>query len=132
MLKGFRRLTGLNLLSFATQLNVNNETFCDLVQWLLKSLRQKESQVAHYSDNIEGCGESVLTEIRIEFFKIINMILVRIKTNRDNDTLIYLLNSLIWNYQGNDLNMLSEFNIIEVIKVGDGDPTHPISLNWGK
>ena len=39
MLKGYRRLTGLKLLSFVTQKNIALETFCDLIQWLMKALR---------------------------------------------------------------------------------------------
>ena len=43
-----------------------------------------------------------------------------------------LLNALIWNYKGEDLNYLAKFDILEVIQHGDGSRMHPISLAWGK
>ena len=132
MLKGYRRLSGIKLLSFAIEKNLDIDTFCDLIQWLLKSLRDKEGQIAHYSDNIQGCGESIMNQICNDFFNIIKMILVRIKTSQNKKDLIYLLSALYWNYQGNDLAKLSELDIIQVIRTGNGDPTHLIPLHWGK
>ena len=39
MMKGLRRSAGLNLLSFAMQINVDRKVFLDLLQWFLTSLR---------------------------------------------------------------------------------------------
>lgn len=132
MIKGLRRCAGLNLLSFAIQLNLNSETFLDLLQWFLTSLRENKHQVAHYSDEISGCGDSVLSAIRTEFFKIIKIVIAKIKQSRETETLIQLLNALIWNYKGIDMSYLAEFDLIGTLQSGDGDKTHPIWLSWGK
>ena len=79
MVRGLRRSAGLNLLSFAAQLNLGDETFLDLLQWFLTSLRENKYQVAHYTDGISGCGDSVLSVIRKEFFKIIKVVIHRIR-----------------------------------------------------
>ena len=39
MMKGLRRSAGLNLLSFAMQMNVDDMIFLDLLQWFVTSLR---------------------------------------------------------------------------------------------
>ena len=43
-----------------------------------------------------------------------------------------LLNALIWNYKGSDMNYLAEYDLIGVLQRGDGDRTHPVWLSWGK
>ena len=43
-----------------------------------------------------------------------------------------MLNSLIWNYQGEDLKYLAKFDVLTVLQQGDGGRTHPIRLSWGK
>ena len=64
MMKGLRRSAGLDLISFGIGLNVGAGTFMDLLQWFTTSLRGNQHRVAHYSDNIYGCGDSVLAAIR--------------------------------------------------------------------
>ena len=64
MIKGLRRSAGLELLSFAIDTNIGIGTFFDILQWFLTSMRGNKQIVAHYSDGIEGCGDSVLNAIR--------------------------------------------------------------------
>ena len=88
--------------------------------------------MAHYTDNISGCGDSVVASISKEFFRILRRIIVMVKASRCPKTVGLLLDALIWNYKGNDLNHLAKFNIIEVLRNGDGERLHPIALHWGK
>ena len=64
MLKGLRRSAGLDLISFAIQTNIGFGTFVDILQWFLTSLRFNSHNVAHYTDKISGCGDSVISAIR--------------------------------------------------------------------
>lgn len=98
MIKGLRRSAGLNLISFAIKCNIGLGTFLDIKQWFLTSLRQNRNVVAHYSDKIQGCGDSVLAAIRSQFFKIIKVIISRIKTCRSESHISAMLRALIWNY----------------------------------
>ena len=91
MIKGLRRSAGLELLSFAAQTNVGIGTFFDILQWFLTSLRANKQQVAHYSDDIAGCGDSVLSAIRKQFFKVIKTIIVKAKQTRDEKHLLVLI-----------------------------------------
>ena len=78
MIKGLRRSAGLDLISFAIKMNLGMGTFLDIMQWFLTSLRANRHKVAHYSDKITGCGDSVLASIRKQFFKIIKVIIMKI------------------------------------------------------
>lgn len=100
MIKGLRRSAGLNLISFGVSKNIEPETFFDLLQWFLTSVRANKQSVAHYTDGISGCGDSIIDSIRKEFFKIIKAVITMIKTTRDTARLSELLNSLVWNYKG--------------------------------
>ena len=81
MVKGLRRSTGLNLLSFTIQLNLSQETFNDTLQWFLTLMRANKHNVAHYTDDISGCGDEVLAAIRKEFFKVIKAVVTKIKSS---------------------------------------------------
>lgn len=132
MIRGLRRSAGLELLSFAIQTNIGMGTFFDILQWFLTSLRDNKMQVAHYSDKIHGCGDSVLNAIRRQFFKVIKSVIVKAKETRDEKNLIMLLNALIWNYKGSDLSYLAECDIVGMLVKGDGGRMHPIAMSWGK
>lgn len=88
--------------------------------------------MAHYSDDISGCGDSVLSAIRAQFFKVIKVIITKIKEIRDKNFLIHMLDALIWNYNGADLEYLAKYDVFGVLEKGDGGRTHPIALAWGK
>ena len=68
MMKGLRRSAGLNLLNFAMQMDIGKLVFLDLLQWFTATLRANRDEVAHYTDNITGCGDSVVAAISKEFF----------------------------------------------------------------
>ena len=131
-MKGLRRSAGLNLLNFAMQMDLERWVFMDLLQWFVTSLRANRDQVAHYTDNITGCGDSVVAAIGKEFFQIIKQVVLKIKRGKEFQIIKGLLGALIWNYRGNDMKYLAKFNIIDVIQRGDGDRMHPIRLAWGK
>ena len=131
-MKGLRRSAGLNLLNFAMQMDLNKWVFMDLLQWFVTSLRANLDEVAHYTDNITGCGESVIAAISKEFFQIIKQVVAKLKSCREFILIKVLLGALIWNYRGNDMKYLASFNIIDVIQRGNGDRMHPIRLAWGK
>lgn len=132
MVKGLQRSAGLNLLSFGIRTNIGLGTYRDLLQWFLTSMRQNKHQVAHYSDGIAGCGDSVLTAIRKQFFKIIKTIITTIKLDRDGNSIRLNLPALVWNYKGADMEYLVKFDLINVLQFGDEGRTHPITLSWGK
>ena len=132
MIKGLRRSAGLDLISFAIKKNIGLGTFLDIMQWFLTALRANKNRVAHYSDKIQGCGDSVLAAIRKQFFKIIKVVISKIKLVRSPLQLRAMLDAMIWNYQGEDLNYLAKFDILGVLQRGDGGRTHPIPLSWGK
>ena len=132
MIKGLRRSAGLNLISFGIGMNMGLGTFMDLMQWFTSALRGKSHRVAHYSDKIKGCGDSVLASIRQQFFKIIKVIITKLRISRDPKHLVHMLNALIWDYKGNDLTYLAKYDILGAIQFGDGGETHPLKLAWGR
>ena len=132
MIRGLCRSAGLNLISYGLALNIGLGTFLDLIQWFTISVRNNQHRVAHYSDNISGCGDSVLAAIRIQFFSIIKVLITKIKWSLNEKHLVHMLNALIWNYKGIDLNYLAKYEVINVLQFGDGSCIHPIRLAWGK
>ena len=72
-------------------------------------MRANKHNVAHYTDDISGCGDEVLAAIRKEFFKVIKAVVTKIKSSQSQQELIPLLNALIWNYKGSDLSYLADY-----------------------
>ena len=57
----------------------------------------------------------MLASIRKQFFKIIKVITMKIKQTRNLPHLSAMLNALIWNYQGQDLNYIAKFDMLGVL-----------------
>jgi hypothetical protein len=115
MIRGLCRSAGLNLISYGIGLNIGIGTFMDLIQWFTTSVRSNKHRVAHYSDNISGCGDSVLAAIRTQFFRIIKGLITKIKKSRNEKHLVHMLDALIWNYKGVDMNYLAQFEVFSVL-----------------
>ena len=63
LVNGLKRSSGLNLISFAMNLNYSHQHFFDMIQWLQSSLRDNQMQVYHYLTGTEGSGDNVQMEI---------------------------------------------------------------------
>ena len=57
---------------------------------------------------------------------------MKIKESRDPKHLQIMLDALIWNYKGEDLDYLAQYDVLNVLQNGDGGQMHPLRLAWGR
>ena len=81
MIYGLRRSAGLNLIKFGLELGGDEKIFLDILDWFSASLRRQKNRTVHFLDGVEGCGTSCENGIRSQFFKILELIILKLKTN---------------------------------------------------
>ena len=128
LVHGLRRSAGLNLLHFGMGLHGEEQVFFDMLQWFSSSLRQRKQLTAHFLDGLAGCGLSCETSIRAQFFKILHIVLLKLKLSADTETEIkLLLQCLCWHFRAEDHELLSQLNVFDFLVRG-----HPSGLSWVK
>lgn len=73
-----------------------------MMNWFCSSLRHNKNQLAHYLDDLKGCGNHLEEATRKNFFKIINSLINRLKESKDEEEIKVILNSIKWKYMGRD------------------------------
>ena len=131
LVNGLRRSAGLNLLNYAMGLSGNPQIFFDMIQWFSASLRQRKNTSVHFLDGLTSCGDSCESGIRIQFFKILKKVDLKLRTCNDLDELKLLLNNLCWNFNAADHEQLCKLNIFETLHKGDGSDLSWIKYNLG-
>lgn len=124
LVRGLRRSAGLNLINFGMGLHGNPRVFQDVLQWFSASLRNRKNTTVHFLDGLAGCGNSCESGIREQFFKILDKVLLKLKTldfeSGSCPELKLLLENLCWNFKAEDHALLGKLKLFEFLSVGDG------------
>jgi predicted DNA-binding antitoxin AbrB/MazE fold protein len=131
LVNGLRRSAGLNLLNYAMGLSGNSQIFFDMIQWFSASLRQRKNTSVHFLDGLMSCGNSCEGGIRVQFFKILKKVDLKLRTCNEIDELKLLLNVLCWNFKAADHEQLSKLNVFETLHKGDGSDLSWVKYNLG-
>jgi hypothetical protein len=97
-------------------------------------LRGKETQIVHYSVNLDGCGYNVMHKMQINFFKVFESIVQQLKFTSCCKTAHTLLNALVWKYKADDHQYLAKSNLLHLIRYGNGTndaSLDPLRYSWG-
>jgi len=68
---GCKRVAGLKLLGDVMGLNMPFQNRLDLINWFCSSLRSNKNVLAHYMDDLKGCGHHIMDFARDKFFLIL-------------------------------------------------------------
>jgi len=136
LVQGLRRSAGLNLINFGLGLQGNAQVFQDMLQWFSASLRNRKNLTVHFLDGLAGCGNSCEAGIRDQFFKVLEKVLLKMKTldfeSGSCPTLKLLLENLCWNYKAEDHAHLGKLKLFEFLSVGDGSDLCWINYYQGR
>ena len=73
------------------------------MSWFCGSLRgSKSPHVAHYLDDLKGCGHHLEELAREGFFQILKGMVHKLKDSKDEDEIKIILNSLKWKFYARD------------------------------
>lgn len=118
------------------KLSGNEHIFQDMLQWFSSSLRGHKNTTVHFLDGLAGCGVSNEKSIRTQFFKIFEMILLKLKTislNSDgNVELKLLLENLCWNFKAEDHELLGKLKVFDFLAMGDGSDLCWVNFYQGR
>ena len=103
------------------------------MSWFCGSLRgNKNPHVAHYLDDLKGCGHHLEELAREAFFSIFRGMVAKLKESKDVEEIKVILNSLKWKFIARDHLSLRTMDIFKVLHEGDGKPDHKIKKSWGR
>lgn len=103
------------------------------MSWFCGSLRgSKNPHVAHYLDDLKGCGHHLEDLAKDNFFKILGGMVDKLKESKDEDEIKVILNSLKWKFLARDHNSLYNLKIFRVLHEGDGHKDHKLKKSWGR
>lgn len=102
-LNGCRRVAGLKLLGELLNYDLPQKHRFDLMSWFCGSLRgNKNPHVAHYLDDLKGCGLHLEELARVEFFEIMKGMVHKLKESKEEDEIKVIINCLKWKYLARD------------------------------
>lgn len=102
-MNGSKRVAGLRLLGQLLNLELPSTHRYDLMSWFCGSLRgSKSPHVAHYLDDLKGCGHHLEELAREGFFQILKGMVQKLKDSKDEDEIKIILNSLKWKFYARD------------------------------
>jgi hypothetical protein len=132
-LNGCKRVAGLRLLGELLNLELPTTHRYDLMSWFCGSLRgSKNPHVAHYLDDLKGCGHHLEDLSKDAFFKILKGMVTKLKQSKDEEEIKIILNSLKWKYLARDHFNLRQLEIFKVLHEGDGKADHKLKKAWGR
>ncbi|CAI2362161.1 unnamed protein product [Moneuplotes crassus] len=134
-IKGMKRLCGLKIMAKITSFKMPDIIKKSTFMWFCSSLRKNKGILAHYSDDILGCGNYLLNDCRKSFYQIYNSIVRHLKAATEERTIQFLLNCTKWKIGASDHEHILRSGIIQVLKDGNGDKDkkkNPIKFCWGK
>ena len=102
-MNGCKRVAGLKLLGELLNYDLPQKHTYDLMSWFCGSLRgNKNPHVAHYLDDLKGCGLHLEEFSRVEFFGIMKGMVQKLKESKDVDEIKVIINCLKWKYLARD------------------------------
>jgi hypothetical protein len=103
------------------------------MSWFCGSLRgNKNPHVAHYLDDLKGCGHHLEELARENFFSILKGMVSKLRDSKDEDEIKIILNSLKWKYLARDHLSLYHLDLFKVLHQGDGKSDHKLKRSWGR
>lgn len=74
-----KRVAGLKMLASIVSLDLAQGCANDLSNWFCTGLRHKTNELAHYLDQLLGCGNHLESQLRFHFFEIYKALLEKLK-----------------------------------------------------
>ena len=103
------------------------------MSWFCGSLRgNKNPHVAHYLDDLKGCGYHLEELARESFFLILKGLINKLKESKEEEEIKIILNSLKWKFLARDHQSLRYLEIFKVLHEGDGSVNHKLKKSWGR
>jgi hypothetical protein len=101
--------------------------------WFCGSLRgNKNPHVAHYLDNLKGCGHHIEELAREGFFQILRGMIHKLKEATEEEEIKVIINCLKWNFLARDHFVLRQLEIFKVLHEGNGKTDHKLKKCWGR
>jgi hypothetical protein len=98
-----KRIAGLKLLGSMMNLEMPKSHRLDVISWFCGSLRgNKNPHMAHYLDDLKGCGHHLEDLARSQFFNILSGMVEKLKESKEEEEIKIILNSLKWKYLARD------------------------------
>jgi tRNA A37 threonylcarbamoyladenosine biosynthesis protein TsaE len=88
--------------------------------------------VAHYLDDLKGCGHHLEEHARENFFSILKGMVSKLRESKDEEEIKVILNSLKWKYLARDHLSLYHLDLFKVLHQGDGKNDHKLKRSWGR
>jgi len=129
-LNSTQRVAGLKLIGKLMNLELVRDHAFDIVNWFCASLRGNQNSLGHYLDDIRGCGKLLEQQARVNFFIIIKGLLKRLVKSKNDAEIKLILNSLKWDYSGNDHKFLHDLRIFRVLRDGEKE-SEKLKGMWG-
>lgn len=132
-INGSKRVAGLKILGKLLNFELPQAHRYDLMSWFCGSLRgNKNPHVAHYLDDLKGCGNHLEELARENFFAILRGMVFKLRESKDEDEIKVILNSLKWKFLARDHQPLSHLDLFKILHQGDGKPDHKLKKSWGR
>jgi len=94
---------------------LNKSWFEDSLNWFCTSLRNNKNTLAHYLDNLRGCGTSLEDKARGYFFNVLNTFVRSLKKATTESEIKLILSSLKWKLTGRDHASLSKLQVFTAL-----------------
>jgi len=128
-----KRIAGLRILGELMNMELPVKQRYDLMSWFCVSLRgNKSPSVAHYLDDLKGCGHHLEDLARENFFKIYRGMVRQLKEAKEEEEIKVILNSLKWKFLARDHISLRQLDIFKVLHEGNGKADNLIKKSWGR
>jgi hypothetical protein len=115
-LNGSKRVAGLKLLGQLLNFELPQTHRYDLMSWFCGSLRgNKNPHVAHYLDDIKGCGHHLEDLAKENFFSILKGMVAKLRESTDEAEIKVILNSLKWKFLARDHLSLYKLDLLKVL-----------------
>ncbi len=105
----------------------------DLMSWFCGALRgNKNPHVAHYLDDLKGCGHHLEEQAREGFFHILKAMVHRLKESEEEEEIKVIINSLKWKFLARDHLHLRTLNLFSTLHQGNGKKENKLRKSWGR
>lgn len=132
-INGSKRVAGLKILGQLLNFELPQAHRYDLMSWFCGSLRgNKNPHVAHYLDDLKGCGHHLEDLAKDNFFSILRGMVAKLRDSKDEDEMKVILNSLKWKFLARDHQSLFQLDLFKVLHQGDGKADHKLKRSWGR
>jgi hypothetical protein len=132
-INGSKRVAGLKILGQLLNFELPQAHRYDLMSWFCGSLRgNKNPHVAHYLDDLKGCGHHLEDLAKDNFFSILRGMVAKLRDSKDEDEMKVILNSLKWKFLARDHHSLFQLDLFKVLHQGDGKADHKLKRSWGR